>query len=66
MPRSPKIGKYYEISDNNEEIKKSILNKTYKMVCLNDSVKINNFPKAKIELIDTFEKTLNIKSQFEK
>ena len=36
------------------------------MVCLNDSVKINNFPKAKSELIDTFEKTLNIKSQFEK
>lgn len=66
MPRSPKIGKYYEISDNNEEIKKSILNKTYKMVCLNDSVKINNFPKVKSELIDTFEKTLNIKSQFEK
>ena len=36
------------------------------MVCLNDSVKINNFPKVKSELIDTFEKTLNIKSQFEK
>lgn len=66
MPRSPKIGKYYEISDNNEEIKKSILNKTYKMVCLNDSVKINNFSKVKNELIDTFEKTLSIKSQFEK
>lgn len=66
MPRSPKVGKYYEISDNNEEIKKIILNKKYKMICLNDSVKIKNFCKTKKELVETFEKTLSKKSQFEK
>lgn len=65
MPRKPKIGKYFEISDNNDDIKKVILNKTYKMICLNDSVKINDFSKTKKELIETFEQSLNVKSQFE-
>lgn len=66
MPRSPKIGKYYEIGDNNEEIKKVLLNKKYKMICLNDSVKISDFNKTKSELIEIFEKILDKKSYYEK
>lgn len=66
MPRSPKIGKYYEISDNNEEIINSLKNHSYKMICLNDSIKINNFDKVKSELTEVFEELLNSKSKFEK
>lgn len=66
MPRNPKIGKYFEISDSNEEIKKAILEKKYKLVCLNDSVRIKKFDQVKRDLITFFEENLNEKSSFEK
>lgn len=66
IPRSPKIGKFYEISDNVKEIQSIILNKKYKLICLNDSIEIKNFDKIKEELKETFEKILNEKSSFEK
>ena len=56
----------YEISDNNEEIINSLKNHSYKMICLNDSIKINNFDKVKSELTEVFEELLNSKSKFEK
>lgn len=66
MPRSPKIGKYYEISNDNSYLKKEFLNKKRKLVCLNDSVKIDNFEKTKKEIINIFENILPDKSSYEK
>jgi len=65
-PRSPKIGKYYEINDNTKEIENEILNQKHKMICLNDNIKINDFDNVKLKLISLFEKILNEKSSFEK
>lgn len=66
MPRSYKIGKYYEISNNNNEIINVIVKQKYKMICLNDSIKINDFEKAKREINNALEKVFPNKSTFEK
>ena len=66
MPRSPKIGKYYEIKDNNDIIKKEILEGKIKMICLNDSAKIKNFENTKEEIISIFKEKLPEKCSFEK
>ncbi len=64
-PRNLKLGKYFEITDSNEELKKFIKNKRMPLVCLNDSPKISDFNKTKEELIATFESILSEKSSFE-
>ena len=65
-PRSPKIGKYFGVSDNNDEIISSIINQKYKMICINDSDSNVDFEKSKKEINDAFDKILNEKSSFEK
>ena len=65
-PRSTNFGKYYEISDDNLEIIQDIKSGKHKMICINDSEKIENFKKQK-EIINTaFESRLSEKSSFEK
>ena len=66
MPRSPKVGKYYEIKDKNEIIEQEILKGKLKMICLNDSAKIENFDRTKNEIISIFEEKLPKKCSFEK
>ena len=65
-PRTPKIGKYFGVSNNNEEIIDSIINQKYKMICINDSDSNVDFEKSKKEINDAFDNILNEKSSFEK
>lgn len=64
-PRSPKVGKFFLISDDNEKIIKAITGQKYKMICLNDNAEITDFEKTKDEINTAFEKILNEKSKFE-
>lgn len=66
IPRSPKFGKYFLLSNNNDKIIKSIKKQKYKVICINDSDEINDFEKVKKQLIEAFEVNLSEKSSFEK
>jgi len=65
-PRKINFGKYFLISNNNEEIVKAIVKQKYKIVCLNDTDDTVNFEKAKSEINVAFEKILPDKCSFEK
>ncbi len=65
FPRASSFGKSYIIANDNEEIIDVIINKKYKVICLNDNDKIN-FEKAKEEINTAFEKIFPEKSSFEK
>lgn len=65
-PRSVKIGKMLTITNNNEEILKTICNQKYKMICLNDDDNIEDFEQTKKEICEAFETILPDKSSFEK
>ena len=49
-----KIGKYYEISDNNDKVISAIKNRKYKIICINDAKLNVDFEKAKKEINITF------------
>lgn len=66
VPRKCSFGKSMTITDNNENIVKSILGKKYKTLCINDSGKLKNFELQKKIINDTFEKKFPEKSSFEK
>ncbi len=65
-PRNHNFGKYFIISDNNKKIIKAIVNKKYKMICINDQNEEINFESAKTEINNAFEKIFPDKSSFEK
>lgn len=58
-------GKHYMLGVNDKEVSKVIEKQKLKMICLNDSDKIESFNKKKEELIKSFEFILPIKSQYE-
>ena len=66
-PISPRIGKYFSVSSKSvvSEVGKSILKQNYKMICINDTFKDDDFDQAKHELIEYFQKILPEKSSFE-
>src|SRR5699024_2743224 len=64
-PGKPKDGKNFMLTDHNPEALKSIEKQKYKMICLNDTIKIREFEKVKNEIINSFETILNRKSKFE-
>ena len=65
-PRSYKFGKYYDIDEEMiPDIKKTILGRKNKVVCLNDSNENIEFDKIKKEIIEIFEKKFPYKSKFE-
>ena len=66
VPRKSSFGHYFEITNNNKKIVKTIKNQKYKCVCLNDSDSNVQFEKAKNEIIEAFERILPNKSSFEK
>lgn len=66
IPRSPKIGKFFLITDDCSKIKNVIEKQKYKLICLNDGTNISDFDKTKKEIIDSFEKIFPNKSHFEK
>jgi len=60
-----KLGKYFSMSNNNEQLIKTIRKRKYKIICINDSDNNVDFERAKKEINEAFEKTLNYKSKFE-
>lgn len=65
IPRKFKIGKYLEISNNNNNIYNIIKNQKYKMICINDSEDIVDFKKEKQLINSAFDLILPSKSSFE-
>ena len=63
---NPKYVKYFVLGSNDNEVYKSIVNSTYKMICLNDTCSVKNFDETKKFVVDTFERILPDKSSFEK
>lgn len=66
-PRSTKTGKLLSLKDVNS-IKNAILKQKYKMICINDSRKLNieEFEERKKQVNRAFQTILNEKSDFEK
>ncbi len=65
-PRSPKIGKYFEITNDNKVIVDVIKKQKYKLICLNDSAVIENFEMTKEEINRALESVFPTKSMYEK
>ena len=65
VPRSNKIGICCVIGTENEEIKKHVLNKDVKLLCINDKPTINDFEIQKEWLCNLMEATFPEKSDFE-
>jgi len=66
VPRKCSIGKFFAIGNDRTKLIKAISNQKYKMICLNDGTNIDDFEKAKTEIINAFETILPEKSSFEK
>lgn len=63
VQRSSKFGKAFTIDD--KSLDKSIVKQKYKMICINDSIKLEDFDKRKEEIIKDFGVILPNKSSFE-
>ncbi|MGN1015910.1 MAG: Stealth CR1 domain-containing protein [Faecousia sp.] len=67
VPGSPKNGRMFEISfENIDRITDVIRNQRMKMICINDSEKIDDFHILRQKLVDAFDCILKEKSSFEK
>ena len=60
------MGKAFDIGSDLNEIEEVIKKQKFKLICLNDSEKINNFELTKVKIQNSFEKLLGHKSNFEK
>lgn len=66
-PRSTSFGQKFNYSANNKHIYDTIVNKKFKVICLNDDdAEKFDFDTEKINTINAFETNLNKKSSFEK
>ena len=63
VQRKSNFGKSFTI--DNKKLDLAIRKKRYRMICINDSVKIDNFDERKEEIVDAFEKVLPQKCSFE-
>lgn len=61
-----KFGRFYNLSDHNEELFRCIENQEVEQICINDSDTSINYEKATKELAEHFEKILPQKSSFER
>lgn len=66
IPRNINFGKSFMLEDNNEKALTAIKKQKFKMICLNDTVKIKNPNNVKNSMINAFEEILPNKSLFEK
>ena len=64
-PISKYSKRHIDLSDNNEDVVKAIINRKYKILCINDASVDYDFEKAKKEIIKAFEEILPEKSSFE-
>lgn len=67
VPRSTKIGHCFHLDDEKvfSDAKSAVSGGRYKLICLNDTDKTDNFEEKKKEFIRCFEKLLPDKSNFE-
>lgn len=67
IPRNPRIGRTYSLSNNNEDILKAIVSQKHKLICINDNGKeeIVDFEKEKQNLNNAFKEILPRKSKYE-
>lgn len=67
VPRNiRKLCSYYDVSQNNEKLLRTITEHRNKMVCINDSNHEIDFEKAKKEINTALEQRLSQKSSYEK
>lgn len=64
-PRNPKIGENFMLKSNNKDSMKVIKKQKYKMICLNDTMDISDFNHLKQQIINSFNKILPNKSNYE-
>lgn len=64
VPRSIKIGRYYELSDDNRNIIRTIQNQHSKLLCINEG-NVSNFEKEKNALHEAFNSILPQKCEYE-
>lgn len=65
VPRSPSTGQYYMAGKDDEQIVRSILKKTYKMLCINDNPGEFDFERSKALITEAFQTAFPQKSAFE-
>jgi hypothetical protein len=65
-PGDPKIGKMYDVGTQIDAITDAISNQRRKLICVNDSEKIDDFTDLQRKLIAAFDQILGEKSSFEK
>ena len=65
-PRSHKIGKAFENAASNEEILQYVKQQSGKMICINDSVKRDDFNSLKIQLQEAFASILPERAEVER
>lgn len=63
-PRNIHFGAYFEMSDNNEHIIKTVENRKYSMICINEGT-VYKFEEEKQKLKTAFEKIFHKKSSYE-
>lgn len=66
VPASPKAGQVFYVSEDVSNVVQAIKNPKLKMVCINDSEKIENLEKLRKELAEAFDSILPEKSGYEK
>ena len=66
IPRKANFGKFHVLDNSNKKVTEDIKNKKYYAICLNDSYRITEFEKVKVELEEAFKSILPEKSSFEK
>ena len=66
VPRKGKLGKYFELVDDNTNIINDIRKNKYKAVCLNDTVNVNDFERSKESINKFLNEVLPDKSSYEK
>lgn len=64
--RNPRLGKVFHLKSNiHSDLIESIINRRYKMICINDTAKTNNFETQKEKITETFDIVFPSKSSFE-
>ena len=66
FPTNKNHGRFFIVGENDAEMLEALAQKKYKIVCLNDSVLVTNFPEMKETLKNHFQLLLPDKSSFER
>ncbi len=64
VPRK-KLGKYFILKNDNSKLIRDIINRKYKIICINDALEDLDFEKCKLDINNAFSKVFKEKSSFE-